>query len=278
MRETGAIVPSWQEMARSTRATFPKLAGEWLGVSCKGDCVRRNGLSRRLIQLYLGLWLFGTSAALQVRSELGLDPWDVFHQGLARHIDLAIGTVSIIVGAFVLLLWIPLRQWPGLGTLSNVVVIGVAMNQTLEWLPHTGAMALRVGYLAGGIVLCGIATGLYIGARFGPGPRDGLMTGFARRTGRSLRLTRTAIELTVLVAGWALGGTVGVGTVAFALAIGPLAQLFLRLFDTAPPAVGPPVRASARSSAHSSSSSRRASQVARRSTATSNSGCTSTNV
>ena len=236
--------------------------------------MRRSGLPRRVAQLYLGLWLFGMSAALQVRSELGLDPWDVFHQGVARHVGLAIGTVSILVGAVVLLLWIPLRQWPGLGTLSNVVVIGLAMNQTLEWLPRSGVVAWRTVYLAGGIVLCGIATGLYIGARFGPGPRDGLMTGLARRTGRSLRLTRTSIEVSVLVGGWALGGTVGIGTVAFALAIGPLAQLFIRLFDTA----AAPARSSARSSAQSSSSSRRASQVASRSTATSNSGCTSTNV
>lgn len=236
--------------------------------------MRRSGLPRRVAQLYLGLWLFGMSAALQVRSELGLDPWDVFHQGVARHVGLAIGTVSILVGAVVLLLWIPLRQWPGLGTLSNVVIIGLAMNQTLEWLPRSGVVAWRTVYLAGGIVLCGIATGLYIGARFGPGPRDGLMTGLARRTGRSLRLTRTSIEVSVLVGGWALGGTVGIGTVAFALAIGPLAQLFIRLFDTA----AAPARSSARSSAQSSSSSRRASQVASRSTATSNSGCTSTNV
>jgi uncharacterized membrane protein YczE len=237
------------------------------------------------VQLYLGLWLFGASAALQVRSELGLDPWDVFHQGLARHAGLAIGTMAIIVGAFVLLLWIPLRQRPGLGTVSNVIVIGVAMNQTLDWLPHSGVLAYRIGYLAGGILLCGIATGLYIGARFGPGPRDGLMTGFARRTGRSLRLTRTVIEVTVLLAGWALGGTVGVGTVAFALVIGPLAQLFIRLFDTArPPLVVVGAAAATGSAAatgpagQSSSSSSRASQVASRSTATSNSGCTSTNV
>lgn len=226
--------------------------------------MRRSGLPRRLVQLYLGLYLFGLSAALQVRSELGLDPWDVFHQGVAHHAGLAIGTVSIIVGALVLLLWVPLRQLPGLGTVSNVIIIGLAMNHSLEWLPHTGVTAWRLAYLAAGILLCGLATGLYIGARFGPGPRDGLMTGLAQRTGRSLRLARTVIEVSVLVAGWALGGTVGVGTVAFAFAIGPLAQLFIRVFDTAGP--------------QSSSSSSRASQVASRSTATSNSGWTSTKV
>ena len=187
-------------------------------------------LTRRLVQLYLGLALYGLAAALQLRSGLGLDPWDVFHQGLAHHVGLAIGTVVIIVGAVVLLAWIPLRQWPGLGTLSNVVLIGVSLNLCLQALPDVSGVT-RVAFLAGGIVLCGIATGMYIGAHFGPGPRDGLMTGLASRTGRSIRVTRTCIELTVLGVGWALGGTVGVGTLAYALAIGPLAQLFLAVFD-----------------------------------------------
>ncbi|MDT4929226.1 MAG: hypothetical protein QOF92_2093 [Pseudonocardiales bacterium] len=191
----------------------------------------RKQLPRRLIQLYVGLWLYGLSGALQVRSELGLDPWDVFHQGLAGHLGLAIGTVVIIVGAAVLLLWIPLRQWPGLGTVSNVVLIGVSMNVSLELLPAGGALGWRIAEMVGGVILCGIATGMYIGANFGPGPRDGLMTGLARTTGRSIRLTRTAIELTVLVVGWILGGTVGIGTVLFALAIGPLAQIFLPIFQ-----------------------------------------------
>lgn len=188
-------------------------------------------LARRLVQLYAGLLIYGLAAALQLRSELGLDPWDVFHQGLARRIGLAIGTVVIIVGAVVLLGWIPLRQRPGLGTISNAFLIGLSLNACLQWLPHVHAMPLRVGYLAAGILLAGVATGMYIGAHFGPGPRDGLMTGLARRTGRSIRLTRTCIELTVLVVGWLLGGTVGVGTVVYALAIGPLAQVFLAVFD-----------------------------------------------
>ena len=199
--------------------------------------MRRAGsrplLLRRVVQLYVGLVIYGLAAALQLRSRLGLDPWDVFHQGLANRVGLAIGTVVIIVGAVVLLGWIPLRQWPGLGTISNAVLIGVAMNVSLQLLPHVTAPAARVGCLVAGILLGGVATGLYIGARFGPGPRDGLMTGLARRTGRSIRLTRTAIEVTVLAVGWALGGTVGIGTVAYALAIGPLAQLFLGAFDTA---------------------------------------------
>lgn len=197
-------------------------------------------LARRLAQLYVGLWIYGVSGALLVRARLGLDPWDVFHQGLARRAGLAIGTVVILVGAAVLLLWVPLRQWPGLGTLSNVVLIGVSMNLNLQWLPHLVSWGWRVGAMVVGIVLCGLETGMYIGAHFGPGPRDGLMTGLARRTGRSIRLTRTGIELTVLGVGWLLGGTVGVGTVAFALGIGPLAQLFMPIFDTAPTPDRPP--------------------------------------
>ena len=188
-------------------------------------------LSRRLTQLYIGLLLYGLSAALQVRSGLGLDPWDVFHQGLSEHLGLAIGTVSIIVGAAVLLGWVPLRQRPGLGTLSNVVLIGVSMNASLMWLPHVHLVGWRITDMLAGVLLCGVATGMYIGANLGPGPRDGLMTGLARRTGRSIRLTRTALEVTVLATGWLLGGTVGVGTVVFAVTIGPLAQAFMPLFD-----------------------------------------------
>jgi uncharacterized membrane protein YczE len=188
--------------------------------------------ARRLAQLYVGLWIYGFAAALQVRAGLGLDPWDVFHQGIGRRVGLAIGTVVIVVGALVLLLWIPLRQRPGLGTLSNVVLIGVSLNTSLQWLPAPHSTVLRVLVLAAGIVLGGVATGMYIGAHYGPGPRDGLMTGLALRTGRSIRVVRTGIEVTVLLAGWALGGTVGIGTVAYALAIGPLAQIFLPIFDT----------------------------------------------
>jgi uncharacterized membrane protein YczE len=190
----------------------------------------RLQLPRRLVQLYIGLLLYGLAAALQVRSRLGLDPWDVLHQGIARHAGLAIGTISIIVGASVLALWIPLRQRPGLGTLSNVVLIGLSMNWSLSLLPRSLSLGWRIAEMIVGIVLCGLATGMYIGASFEPGPRDGLMTGLARRTGRSIRLVRTGIEATVLAAGWILGGTVGIGTVLFALAIGPLAQIFLPIF------------------------------------------------
>lgn len=199
----------------------------------------RRRLPRRLTQLYIGLLLYGLAGALQVRSGLGLDPWDVFHQGLARHLGLAIGTVVIIVGAAVLLFWIPLRQWPGLGTISNVVLIGLSMNVSLMLLPRHAPLGVRIAEMLVGIALCGVATGLYIGAAFGPGPRDGLMTGLARRTGRSIRLVRTCLELTVLAAGWLLGGTVGVGTVLFAVSIGPLAQLFLRIFSVPRTPVAP---------------------------------------
>src|SRR5664279_434219 len=196
--------------------------------------VERKWLGRRLAQLYIGLLLYGFAAALQVRAGLGLDPWDVFHQGTARHVGLAIGTVLIIVGALVMLLWIPLRQRPGLGTASNVVLIGVSLNVSLQLVPVVHGIGWRIIVLTTGIVLGGVATGMYIGARFGPGPRDGLMTGLAGRTGRSIRLVRTGLELSVLAVGWLLGGTVGIGTVAYAVAIGPLAQIFLPLFDSAP--------------------------------------------
>ena len=203
----------------------------------------RSSHPRRVVQLYIGLLLYGASGALQVRSGLGLDPWDVLHQGLAKHTGLAIGTVLIVVGALVLLLWIPLRQRPGFGTLSNVVLIGLSMNWSLDLLPHPDQIDWRIAEMVTGIVLCGVATGMYIGADYGPGPRDGLMTGLARRTGRSIRLVRTGIEVTVLAAGWLLGGTVGIGTVLFALAIGPLTQLFLPVFAPRRPAPVPAVDA-----------------------------------
>lgn len=197
----------------------------------------QSRLGRRLVQLYVGLALYGASSALLVVSGLGLEPWNVLHQGLAELTGLTIGVVSIIVGAAVLLLWIPLRQRPGLGTVSNVFVVGLAMDGTLALVPDAHGLAVRIPLLLAGIVLNGAATGLYISANFGPGPRDGLMTGLHRRTGRSIRLIRTAIEVAVVATGFALGGTVGIGTLLYALAIGPLAQLFLRVF-AAPSASG----------------------------------------
>ncbi|WP_406272404.1 hypothetical protein OH779_34930 [Actinacidiphila glaucinigra] len=187
--------------------------------------------ARRLLHLYAGLALYGASAALQVRAALGLDPWDVLHQGISRHTGVSIGLVSVGVGALVLLLWWPLRQRPGLGTVSNVFVVGLSMDATLALLPQPDGLGVRIPLLVAGVLLNAVATGLYITARYGPGPRDGLMTGLHRRTGRSIRLVRTAIEVTVLAVGFALGGGVGVGTVVYAVSIGPLAQFFLRLFE-----------------------------------------------
>ncbi|MFE6979120.1 YitT family protein [Streptomyces sp. NPDC057682] len=187
-------------------------------------------LVRRLSQLYAGLALYGASSALLVVAGLGLEPWGVLHQGIAERTGISIGVVSIAVGAVVLLLWIPLRQRPGLGTVSNVFVVGLAMDGTLALVPDAHGALTRTGVMAAGIVLNGVATGLYIAARLGPGPRDGLMTGLHRRTGRSIRLVRTAIEIAVVATGFLLGGSLGAGTVLYALAIGPLAQFFLRFF------------------------------------------------
>ena len=185
----------------------------------------------RVAQLLVGLWLFGASIALLVRADLGLDPWDVLHQGISRHAGVSIGLVVVLTSVVVLALWVPLRQRPGVGTLANVVLVGLSLDATLTALPAPTDLPLRVGFLVVGIVGNGVATGLYIGAGLGPGPRDGLMTGLAAR-GLSIRVARTVIEAAVLVVGWLLGGTVGVGTLAYALAIGPLAHVFIPRFAT----------------------------------------------
>jgi uncharacterized membrane protein YczE len=191
--------------------------------------LRAGRLGRRIPQLLVGLWLYGFAMALFIRSGLGLDPWDVFHAGLQRLLGWSFGTVVIAVGFAVLLLWIPLRQWPGLGTIANAVVIGVATDATLAMVPPADGWPSAWALLIGGLVVNGLAGGLYIGSQLGPGPRDGLMTGLARRTSWSLRLVRTGLELTVLGIGWAMGGTVGIGTVVYAVTIGPLVQFFLPL-------------------------------------------------
>jgi uncharacterized membrane protein YczE len=196
-------------------------------------------LPRRLAQLYAGLVLYGVSMALMVRSSLGVMPWDVLHQGLSRRLGWSLGSVTIVVGALVLLAWIPLRERPGLGTLSNVVVVGVAVDAVLAVLPAPGELPGRAAFAAAGILLNGVATAAYIGVRLGPGPRDGLMTGLVRRTGGPLGPIRTAIEVTVVLTGWLLGGTLGVVTVLYALSIGPLVHLLLPRFAVSPPeAVG----------------------------------------
>lgn len=190
--------------------------------------IPHSDLRRRLPRLLLGLLLFGWGLAFMVAADLGLGPWEVFHQGVSFHTPIKIGTVGIITGLVVMLLWIPLRERFGLGTVLNVVLIGIVIDVTLLWLTTPVSTALRWGYLIGGIVAIGVGSGLYIGAGLGPGPRDGLMTALARR-GWPIAAVRTGIELTALTGGWLLGGTVGVGTVLFAFGIGPLIQVFLPL-------------------------------------------------
>lgn len=187
----------------------------------------RSGWARRLVQLYAGLVLYGVSMAVLVRSGLGVMPWDVLHQGLARQLGWSLGTVTVLVGALVLLAWIPLRERPALGTVSNVVVIGLAVDAALAVIPAAPSVAAGVGFMAAGVLLNAVATAAYIGVRLGPGPRDGLMTGLVRRTGRSVRLVRTSIEVVVVATGWLLGGMLGLGTVLYAVAVGPLVHALL---------------------------------------------------
>jgi uncharacterized membrane protein YczE len=167
--------------------------------------------------------------AMVTRAGLGLDPWDVLHDGLTKITGLSFGTVTAIASVFVLLLWIPLRQRPGIGTVANVLVISVTVDAVRAVLPDQHVLAWQIVLLAGGVVLNAVATAVYVGTRLGPGPRDGLMTGLTTRTGRSVRLVRTGIEVTVLAAGWLLGGSVGVGTVLYAASIGPLTHALLPL-------------------------------------------------
>lgn len=196
-------------------------------------------MPRRLIQLFVGLTLYGTSMAMMLRAGLGLDPWDTFHYALTLHLGWDFGTIVIVVSVFVLLLWIPLRQWPGLGTIANAFWIGIVTNIALWLMPTPTQLGVRIPLMLGGVVLNGVAGGLYIGSQLGPGPRDGLMTGLHQRTGLSLRLVRTSIEITVFATGWLLGGTFGAGTVIYAVCIGPLVQFFLGMFVVELPRRGP---------------------------------------
>ncbi|TWD13746.1 putative membrane protein YczE [Marihabitans asiaticum] len=191
--------------------------------------LRAGRLPLRLSQLMVGLVLYGVAMGMLVRSTLGLDPWDVFHDGVQKLTGLSFGTVVILTGVAVLAFWVPLRQWPGVGTVANTVVIGLATDATLALLTAPESLLWRWVLLLGGIVVNGAAGAIYIGSQLGPGPRDGLMTGLAQRTGLSIRLVRTSLELTVLAAGWLLGGVVGLGTVLYALLIGPTIQFFLPL-------------------------------------------------
>lgn len=189
--------------------------------------LRAGRLGRRLSQLAVGLVLYGASLALMVRGDLGLAPWDVLHSGAIRHLPITLGQAVVLFSFVVLLLWVPLRERPGLGTLANAVVVGLSADATLAVLERPDQLWARVVFLVAGVLLNGLATALYIGSQLGRGPRDGLMTGLARRTGRSLRLVRTGLEVTVVLVGLALGGVAGLGTVLYAVAIGPLAQLML---------------------------------------------------
>lgn len=189
--------------------------------------LRTGRLPRRIVQLLAGLWLFGFSIALMIRGNLGVAPWDVLTTGLEHWLPLSFGQITIVVSFVVLLFWIPVGERPGIGTLANAIVIGLAVDVSLAWLPVVDGWPARVALMLGGVVLNGLAGAVYIGAQLGRGPRDGLMTGLSRRTGRSLRLVRSLIEVTVLAIGLVLGGTAGVGTVVFALGIGPLTQFFL---------------------------------------------------
>lgn len=207
----------------TTIATAPRTLAD-LGPIAQ---LRAGRLGRRLPQLYAGLVAYGVSLAMMMRGDLGLAPWDVLHSGLTEHFPITIGQAVVIMSFVVLLLWIPLREKPGLGTISNALIVGFSADATLALLDRPDNMAARVALMVGGIVLCGLATAMYIGAQLGRGPRDGLMTGLARRTGLSLRLVRTGLEVTVVIIGLLLGGTLGLGTVLYALAIGPLTQMML---------------------------------------------------
>ena len=185
----------------------------------------------RFAKLLAGLWIFGTGEAAIVEAELGNSPWTVFAQGVARHTPFSIGTATVISSFVILLVWIALRQRPGLGTVLNAILIGVAIDAMLPLLPDSGDVLARAALLGAGIALVSLGSGLYLTTRLGPGPRDGLMTGLSRRTGRSLRLWRTVIELSALAVGWALGGVAGIGTVAFAALIGPGVQFAVHRVD-----------------------------------------------
>ncbi len=193
---------------------------------------------RRLFALYLGLFLYGAATSVMIAANLGLDPWDTFHVGLSRLLGLGVGPVVILVGIAVLACWIPIRQRPGLGTLSNVVLIGAALSAT-SWIPHPHALWLRWAYGLAGIAMVAVATGLYLGSRTGPGPRDGIMTGLVSRWhGRwygSIRLVRTAIEVTVLTCGFLMGGKIGWMTLVYAVAIGPAMHVTIPMFATRDP-------------------------------------------
>lgn len=190
----------------------------------------RERFFERLIRCVAGLACFGTGIAFFVRSNLGVPPWDVFHQGISKHTGLGLGTVLIIVAFGVLLLWIPLRLRPGLGTILNAIEIGLVENVAQDLIPHTESLVVRTIYMFAGLAIIAAGSGLYIGAEFGSGPRDGLMLGLNKKFGISVRLARTTVEVVVMLVGIALGGHIGLSTFVFALGIGPMVQITLRMF------------------------------------------------
>ena len=219
----------------SARADLPRRELADIGPLAQ---LRAGRLGVRVPLLLAGLFFYGASMAMVLRSTLGLIPWDVLHVGVSRHVSLSFGTIVVAVSLLVLLPWIPLRQKPGLGTIANALLIGPSADLVLSVLPAPEHLGWRLLLLIGGVVLNGVATGMYIGSQLGPGPRDGLMTGLAKVSGRSLRFVRTGIEVTVVLVGWLLGGVVGLGTALYAVAIGPLAQFFLPLFTVELPEGG----------------------------------------
>ncbi|MEQ6903749.1 hypothetical protein [Nocardioides sp. YIM 152588] len=203
--------------------------------------LRAGRLARRVPQLLVGLVLYGVSLALMVRSATGLAPWDVLHSGFIQHVPITLGQAVVLFSFVVLVAWVPLRERPGVATLANAVLVGLSADATMALLAEPGALAARVALMAGGIALCALSTALYIGAQFGRGPRDGLMTGLHRRTGLSIRAVRTGLEAAVVLIGIALGGAIGVGTIVFALTIGPLTQWMLPWCLVDLPEAGPEV-------------------------------------
>jgi len=189
-------------------------------------------MTRRVVQLIVGLAMYGVGDGLMIRADFGVDPWTVFAQGLSVHTGIGVGWITNIVGLLVLLAWIPLRQKPGIGTVANILLVGTAIQATVTLVPPTTFLPARIALLVFGILLVAVASGLYIGAHFGPGPRDGLMTGLHGRLGWPIWLCRALVEITVLVIGWLLGGDVGIGTLIFAFGIGPLVGITLPLLDT----------------------------------------------
>ncbi|GAA1938593.1 membrane protein [Brevibacterium antiquum] len=192
--------------------------------------LKSGRLPRRLPQLLFGLYLYGASMAMIVTSGLGMMPWDVLHSGIIKHLPLTFGTIVTITSFLVLLIWIPLKQQPGLGTVLNALLIGPSLDLTRLFLPQPEELWWNIALLVGGIILNGVASAMYIGSQFGPGPRDGLMTGLSRATGKSIRLVRTLIEVSVVIVGWLLGGVFGIGTALYAVGIGPITQFLLPTF------------------------------------------------